>query len=74
MQVFFKSNGAHAADLLKVCQRRTACSGATVATYGSNAPPRLRPDFKDSDHRHDHGDQSGSHGQRKKSWLKDVFD
>lgn len=49
-------------------------SGAVVATPGSSAQPRSRPDFRDSDFGHDHGDRPRSHGQRKKSWLKDIFD
>lgn len=49
-------------------------SGAVLAAPGDSAPARTRPDFADSDHGHHHVDRPGSHGQRKKSWLKDIFD
>jgi len=51
-------------------------SGAVAAAPGGSSPARSRPDFVDSDqgraHTHDGG--RGSHGQRKKSWLSDIFD
>jgi len=49
-------------------------SGAVVAAPSGSAASRSRPDFADSDHGQGYGDRPGSHGQRKKSWLKDFFD
>ena len=49
-------------------------SGAVAATPGGSAPARSRPDFADSDHGYAHDGRRGSHGQRKKSWLSDIFD
>ncbi len=49
-------------------------SGAVVAAPSGSAASRSRPDFADSDHGHGYTDRPGSHGQRKKSWLKDFFD
>ncbi len=49
-------------------------SGAVGAAPGGSAPARSRPDFANSDHGHAHGGGRGSHGQRKKSWLSDIFD
>jgi len=52
----------------------TERSGVVEATPSSSARPRTQPDFADSDFGHDHGERRGSHGQSKKSWLKDIFD
>ena len=49
-------------------------AGAVVAAPGGSAPARARPDFADSDHGHAHDGTRRSHGQRKKSWLSDIFD
>jgi hypothetical protein len=49
-------------------------SGAVVAAPSGSAPARSRPDFADSDHGHARDGRRGSHGQRKKSWLSDIFD
>jgi|GEM_PF-2111437 len=73
MQVFFKSHGAQAADRGEL-DKRIERSGAVAAVPGSRAQLRARPDLTDSDFGHDHGDQAGSQGQRKRSCLKDNFD
>ena len=49
-------------------------SGAVVAAPSDSAPARSRPDFADSDHGHAYDGRRGSQGQRKKSWLSDIFD
>jgi len=49
-------------------------SGAAVAAPGGSAPSRSRPDFADSDHGRTYDGGRGPHGQRKKSWLSDIFD
>ena len=49
-------------------------AGAVVATPGGSEPARARRDFADSDHGHAQMGGPGSQGQRKKSWLSDIFD
>jgi Zn-finger nucleic acid-binding protein len=49
-------------------------AGAAVAAPAGYAPARSRPDFADSDHGRAHDGRRGPHGQRKKSWLSDIFD
>jgi len=49
-------------------------SGSQAAAPTASAPARSRPDFADSDHGHNYSRGPGSHGQRKKSWLSDIFD
>jgi len=49
-------------------------SGTVVAAPGGSVSARSRADFADSEHGHAHDGGRGSHGQRKKSWLKDIFD
>lgn len=47
---------------------------AMAAATGGNAPASSRPDFADSDYDHGHAGRRPSAGQRKRSWLHDIFD
>ena len=49
-------------------------SSTLQASPSSSATSRPRPDFVDSDHGHARDSGRGLHGQRKKSWLSDIFD
>lgn len=58
-------------ELDKLIERSGPTATATATASGSSAASRSRSDFQDSDH--GHADGAGSHGQRRKSWLKDIF-
>lgn len=46
-----------------------AASQAAPSRPVQSAPPQRRPDFVDSDQHRGHG-----YGQKRKSWLSDIFD
>ena len=53
-------------ELDKLIERSATMAPTPVA----NAAPRSQPQFADSDYEHGRG----AHGNRKKSWLSNIFD
>lgn len=57
-------------ELDKLLERASSVAAPTLAAAEQAARPQTRPDFVDSDYRH--GQRRD--GQRKKSWLNEIFD
>lgn len=57
-------------ELDKILDRAATVTAPAIAVSGPSARSNYKPDFEDSDYRKGHGYQR----ERKRSWLKEIFD